>query len=154
MKCYGAREAKPPPLDGLYFGQSNLSDAASSRSRSSSPTPPAEAGVGAPGNLCYSAEQRLQEFFPIGNVPATYSDLELQQMSRLLRNMGRGSWSKVPRLYTILRIIGQLQLLDSFIDQGITDIWFPSQKPPFQSSSHLRCDLNLKNHNRSFSPKR
>jgi serine/threonine protein kinase len=39
--------------------------------------------------------------------------------------MGRTRWSRVPRIYTVLRRIGQLQLLDAFIAQGITDIWLP-----------------------------
>jgi hypothetical protein len=39
--------------------------------------------------------------------------------------MGRPQWGTVPRIYTILRSIGQLQLLDEFIQLGISDIWFP-----------------------------
>ncbi|KAI9682633.1 MAG: hypothetical protein M1822_006931 [Bathelium mastoideum] len=43
------------------------------------------------------------------------------------------AWSQVPRLYTILRTIGQLHLLDDLIDQGINDYWFPFSAKSVQS---------------------
>jgi hypothetical protein len=54
-----------------------------------------------------------------------FTDIQCQHIARLLRESGKASWSLVPRVYIILRIIGQLQLLDTFIDQGINDIWLP-----------------------------
>jgi hypothetical protein len=38
---------------------------------------------------------------------------------------GKDSWSRVPRLYTILRMVNQVQVIDSFVAQGVSDIWFP-----------------------------
>ncbi|KAI9857182.1 MAG: hypothetical protein M1813_008544 [Trichoglossum hirsutum] len=71
-------------------------------------------------------EQKLSEFFtPCRSPPAYYTDLELQRISELLRNMGRPTWATIPRVYTVLRVIGQLEHLDVFTEQGITDIWFP-----------------------------
>ncbi|KAJ4303252.1 hypothetical protein N0V90_002145 [Kalmusia sp. IMI 367209] len=55
----------------------------------------------------------------------TYTDTEFIQISTYLRNTGQPDWSKIPRLYTVLRLINQLDMLDVFIQQGITDIWFP-----------------------------
>jgi hypothetical protein len=74
-----------------------------------------------------TVKQKLGDFFPIReeNLHANYSDNDIQQISDLLRTLGRQSWSTVPRIYIVLRLINQLQLLDMFIDQGITDIWFP-----------------------------
>lgn len=54
-----------------------------------------------------------------------YTDTELSTLSTYLKNNGRGSWSAVPRLYTVLRLIDQLDMLDHFIELGITDIWLP-----------------------------
>jgi Protein kinase domain len=75
----------------------------------------------------HTIEQKLGDFFPgrKDNLQASYSDKEIQQISDLLRTLGRQSWSTVPRIYIILRLINELPLLDVFIDQGITDIWFP-----------------------------
>ncbi|KAI9765554.1 MAG: hypothetical protein M1839_005420 [Geoglossum umbratile] len=72
-------------------------------------------------------EQKLGDLFVTqeGTRRANYSDKEIQQVSDLLRILGRQSWSTVPRVYIVLRLTNQLQLLDMFIDQGITDIWFP-----------------------------
>lgn len=55
----------------------------------------------------------------------TFTDTELVQISTYLKNTGQPDWSKVPRLYAILRLINELEMLDVFIQQGITDIWIP-----------------------------
>jgi hypothetical protein len=39
--------------------------------------------------------------------------------------MGNQKWSEVPRLYIVLRTIGQLKLLDDLINDHYTDLWFP-----------------------------
>jgi hypothetical protein len=70
-----------------------------------------------------SLQERMSEFLPSRD--DRYTDSDIQQISNLLEHMNCISWSKVPRIYTVLRRIGQLQLLDAFIAQGITDIWFP-----------------------------
>jgi heat shock protein 1/8 len=54
-----------------------------------------------------------------------YTDAEFVHVSAYLRNSGQPAWSTVPRLYTVLRLLDQLYTLDTFIEQGITDIWFP-----------------------------
>jgi len=60
-----------------------------------------------------------------------YTDQEIQQVSRNLVRNGRQSWSENPRLYIILRDIGQikgtdeLQLLDDLIRNGLNDFWIP-----------------------------
>ncbi|KAI9766121.1 MAG: hypothetical protein M1839_005028 [Geoglossum umbratile] len=81
----------------------------------------------APGGPYSSIEQELGDFFCLrdGMPRTSYTDTDLQQISSLLQIADRRSWSRVPRTYTVLRMIGQLYLLDSLIDQGITDIGFP-----------------------------
>jgi hypothetical protein len=67
----------------------------------------------------------LSDYFVANYAGKVYTDQDFQRISDLLRETGRGPWSKVPRIYTVLRIINQLQVIDAFIDQGISDIWFP-----------------------------
>lgn len=55
----------------------------------------------------------------------SYSDAEFEEISTYLRNTGHRDWSVVPRIYTVLRLVGQLDLLGSFLEKDITDIWFP-----------------------------
>lgn len=54
----------------------------------------------------------------------SYTDAEIQQISHLLDHH-QPAWSRVPRTYIVLRTIGQLQLLNEFIELGFTDHWFP-----------------------------
>ncbi|KAI9781263.1 MAG: hypothetical protein M1835_004336 [Candelina submexicana] len=82
-----------------------------------------------------SAEQKLRDFLPAPGVSSQvqYNDSDLVQIASLLRGINFPSWATAPRTYTVLRTIGRLQLLDGFIDQGISDIWFPftsSTLPP------------------------
>ncbi|CAN9241015.1 unnamed protein product [Alternaria alternata] len=68
---------------------------------------------------------RLSDLFPEGNQRQTaYTDSEIQQVSLLLGQVNL-QWSKVPRTYMVLRTIGCLELLDTFIDVGFCDHWFP-----------------------------
>jgi hypothetical protein len=54
-----------------------------------------------------------------------YTDDDLNRIATYLKSVGRPTWSVVPRLYTVLRLIDQLDMLDTFVEQGITDIFFP-----------------------------
>jgi serine/threonine protein kinase len=53
-----------------------------------------------------------------------FSESEIQQISDLLSHVNR-AWSRVPRTYIVLRISGQLHHLDTFINLGFSDHWFP-----------------------------
>src|SRR2546421_11000897 len=53
-----------------------------------------------------------------------YSESQIRQVADLLSHLNE-AWAKVPRTYIVLRLIGQLQLLDKFIDLGFSDHWFP-----------------------------
>ncbi len=53
-----------------------------------------------------------------------YTASEIQQVSLLLADKN-APWSKVPRLYIILRRIEASGYLDTLIDLGIDDEWFP-----------------------------
>jgi heat shock protein 1/8 len=67
----------------------------------------------------HSAESGMHHIFPDPKGSgAVFTDVEFVQIATYLHDMGRPSWSKVPRLYTVLRMTGQLSTLDTFIDQG------------------------------------
>src|ERR1700709_2588195 len=53
------------------------------------------------------------------------SETDVRQISTSLSRMGKDSWSRVPRIYAVLRMINHTQVIDSFLSQGISDIWFP-----------------------------
>ena len=73
-----------------------------------------------------NTHSRLNVFFSEGEGPrACYSDWDIKEISRILLLNCPSSWSQVPRLYIVLRIINQLPALDSIFDQGFNDIWFP-----------------------------
>jgi hypothetical protein len=60
-----------------------------------------------------------------------YSDQEIKQVAAQLLRDGRDTWSQNPRLYIVLRDIGQIeettqsQLLDKLINDGFNDFWIP-----------------------------
>ncbi|KAF5011158.1 hypothetical protein FDECE_2722 [Fusarium decemcellulare] len=74
-----------------------------------------------------SEDQTLESLFSQtdGITPEPFSDAQFERISTFLRNKGDTSWSTVPRLYTVLRLINQLDAMEIFMAQGITDIWFP-----------------------------
>jgi hypothetical protein len=68
----------------------------------------------------------LSSYFSSEEAPReTYTDQDLADIARLLRESGCVSWSQIPRIYTMLRLIGQLTAIDLFLDQGLNDMWFP-----------------------------
>lgn len=93
--------------------------------------------------------QSLRDYFSIGEERTiSYTDQELADIARLLRENGCETWSQVPRIYTILRLIGQLPAIDSFIEQGLDDLWLPfsiSQLPNKMPAFHRERFLEFQN---------
>jgi hypothetical protein len=58
-----------------------------------------------------------------------YSEEEINEVARDLFKKGKQTWSENPRLYVILRDIGQVgcqpQLIDKLIENGVSDLWIP-----------------------------
>lgn len=67
------------------------------------------------------------------------TEADIRGIADVLHRIGNESWSRIPRIYSVLRIINQLPLIDIFVAQGISDIWFPfsqrSLPEAFQSLS-------------------
>jgi hypothetical protein len=51
-----------------------------------------------------------------------FEDADFDIISQFLKQVGKLSWSVRPRTYAVLRLIGQVDLLDDFVDDGLTDI--------------------------------
>ena len=83
-------------------------------------------------NLSISAamDGRLASFFSFLNGQKSiqelpvFKDSDIQKISMMLSHLDTG-WARVPRIYIVLRSIGHLELLDTFINLGFTDYWFP-----------------------------
>ena len=68
---------------------------------------------------------RLKSYFLDGqDKQEAYIDSEINEISTLLKH-SNPQWSKFPRTYIILRIIGQIDVLESLISSGFSDYWFP-----------------------------
>ncbi|PMD37014.1 kinase-like protein [Hyaloscypha variabilis F] len=85
-----------------------------------------------PPKMPRSVDERLGEFFA-DNRTGHFTDADLAQISFLLQHSNHASYSRVPRLYTVLRIINQIKALDKFIERGITDVSFPFDAKSFPS---------------------
>ena len=75
-------------------------------------------------------EDLLRRWFP-ANAEKTltpFTESDIREVADVLGRCARERWSRVPRLYSILRKIGQLDKIDAFIDSDITDVYFPFTK--------------------------
>jgi hypothetical protein len=92
------------------------------------------------GNSTFSStttEMKLGDYFKDrGECPEIFTDLQCGEIARLVQS-GNPSWSTAPRIYIILRLIGQLQRFDAFLDHGINDLWLPFSKASLPSSLDL-----------------
>ncbi|KAH7371022.1 hypothetical protein BKA66DRAFT_470445 [Pyrenochaeta sp. MPI-SDFR-AT-0127] len=75
-------------------------------------------------------EDLLRQWFP---ADAEASSIHLTEsdvcgISEVLKNNSRESWGRIPRIYSVLRKIGRLDTIDAFIDNDITDVYFPFSK--------------------------
>src|SRR5579862_4862792 len=70
-------------------------------------------------------EQKLAQLFLRHDQHHTgYSDSEIQEVSCLLQDVKYEHWSR-PRIYIVLRTIGELEAMKYFIGRGVTDLWIP-----------------------------
>jgi hypothetical protein len=85
-----------------------------------------------------TTEIKLGDYFKDrGECPEIFTDLQCGEIARLLVQSGNPSWSTAPRIYIILRLIGQLQRFDAFLDHGINDLWLPFSKASLPTSLDL-----------------
>ena len=126
------------------------------RGRTPSPTSPVslsptQSRVQSPERTITNLERKYSpgdDFGEGGTSRTCYTDQEFSDIAKLLKESNRHSWSRVPRIYTVLRLIDQLKALDSFLDIGLNDLWLPfniSQLPQSMSAHHRTRFLEQQN---------
>jgi serine/threonine protein kinase len=76
-------------------------------------------------------EERLQHWFPRTNLdakPERFSENDVREITRILETLENGIWSRIPRTYIVLRLIGHLDVIESFAGPDCSDMWFPFTK--------------------------
>jgi hypothetical protein len=75
-------------------------------------------------------EDLLRQWFPTNaeEVLKPFTESDICGIADVLERSSRDVWSRIPRIYSILRKIGQLGAIDAFIDSGVTDVSFPYSK--------------------------
>ena len=102
------------------------------------------------------SEELLKVWFPDANGSSQQKPLiekDIQKISAILSRTSQSTWSRVPRIYTLLRLMNQLYAIDSFIDNGITDFSLPfslrglpeglrsqTARATFIDNQHLVCN--------------
>ncbi|KAF2798698.1 kinase-like protein, partial [Melanomma pulvis-pyrius CBS 109.77] len=94
-------------------------------------------------------QKTLSDYFSIEEVPRrSYTDQEFADIARLINETGRESWSRIPRIYTVLRLIDQVVAIDAFLDLGMNDFWLPfhtSQLPKSLSAFYRERFIQSQN---------
>ncbi|KAF2640976.1 kinase-like protein, partial [Massarina eburnea CBS 473.64] len=76
----------------------------------------------------------LQRWFPVSppqqgkstlSHSERFSETDLRDISDVLRRVGQGAWSRIPRIYAVLRLLDRLDVIDLFLAQAISDVYFP-----------------------------
>ena len=120
----------PSIRSAAFVPDADLFPRLSSTLSSSSAVPVISGTSNSLASVAISSDSKLGDYFrPLKHPRTQYTDIQCQDIARLLRENGKDSWCLVPRLYIILRTIGQLPILDAFIDQGINDFWLPLSRP-------------------------
>lgn len=104
---------------------------------STGPTEDLSTSAKASANLVPKDEhQGIDSLFSTSTAPAElgFKDADFERISIFLRNTGQATESNTPRLYTVLRLIDQLDTFDAFMKKGITDMWFPFTATTLPSS--------------------
>jgi hypothetical protein len=77
-------------------------------------------------NMAGDMEKALESwFFPARSAQDDFSENDIREISEVLRRFEKNSWSRIPRIYITLRLIGHLPVIEEFLTTGITDIAFP-----------------------------
>jgi hypothetical protein len=69
-------------------------------------------------------------------------DSEFARIGELFRLFGKGEWSLRPRTFTILRMLGCMEAMDTFVSEQRTDVYLPyteSNLPKDVRGSELRA---------------
>lgn len=88
-------------------------------------------------------EGLLHHWFPPSGQdfePRTFAEKDIREISAILERAGKPEWCRVPRLYIVLRLINKLDAIDSFVQQGVSDTWFPFDQRSLPERLHGHSD--------------
>lgn len=98
-----------------------------------------------------SPEQMLDEVFA-QDMEGSFHESGITLIAQLLEAAGHPSWSQMPRIYVILRMIGQLEAIKDFVSQELDDCQLPfeanclprslsqSEQADFVQAQHIVLD--------------
>lgn len=71
-------------------------------------------------------DKALDARLPTAFLPDTaFSESDIRDVLEILFRLRYKAWSHIPRVYSVLRLVGCSTVIDSFIDASITDVTFP-----------------------------
>jgi serine/threonine protein kinase len=76
-------------------------------------------------------EERLQHWFLATDLESKrerFSENDVREITKILETLENGVWSRIPRTYIVLRLIGRLDAVESFVHPDCSDTWFPFTK--------------------------
>jgi serine/threonine protein kinase len=76
----------------------------------------------------YEEDLLLRWFPPTEGADKPFTESDIRGIAEILERSARDGWSRIPRIYSVLRKIGQLDAIDGFINDDITDVSFPFSK--------------------------
>ena len=82
-----------------------------------------------------SPESLLNRFFPdsLSQIEGMrFTEKDICEIEALLYQLSQDAWGRIPRIYTVLRIIERLDTIEEFIEEQISDIWFPFTRDDLQ----------------------
>jgi serine/threonine protein kinase len=85
----------------------------------------------------------LQHWFPSAapQIQRTvFTEKDFRDITIILARAGELTYSCIPRIYTVLRLIGRLDKIDNFVQHGISDTWFPFVQRSLPEGLHCHSD--------------
>lgn len=70
-------------------------------------------------------EEEIEELMSTSGEGRVFEAGELNRISMLLERLGKPKWSSRPRIYAVLHLTDQVDLMSEFIVEGIKDISLP-----------------------------
>lgn len=88
-------------------------------------------------------EELLHHWFPPSErdvEPPGFAETDIREIATILERAGKPTWSRVPRLYIVLRLIEKLDTIDGFVEHGVSDTWFPFDQRSLPERLHGHSD--------------
>ncbi|KAH8733173.1 kinase-like domain-containing protein [Phaeosphaeriaceae sp. PMI808] len=87
----------------------------------------------------------LRQWFPtaLDHSRKAFTENDIRSIADVLERTSQKEWSRIPRIYSILRKIGQLNIINAFLDSGITDASFPFSKNTLPEALNCHSERSM-----------